>query len=141
MDMHLLLTSLEAIKCICIHKKARLESSKKSSHKGKKGNKRPGTKSMARVPTKVRFKKHCDLCKRHRGVYTTHNTRDCHRFEIDRKEKSNFRAAKKGGKKANPVNQNFAQLTKKIGKLENALKKLSKKTQKRQYKDSDSNSE
>jgi hypothetical protein len=32
----------------------------------------------------------------------------------DRKEKSNFRAAKKGGKKGNPIKSNFAQLTKKI---------------------------
>ncbi len=35
-----------------------------------------------------------------------------------KKEKSNFRAAKKGGKKGNPVNHNFAQLTKKIKRLE-----------------------
>jgi hypothetical protein len=57
------------------------------------------------------------------------------------RKKSNFRAAKKGGKKANSVNQNFGQLTKKIEKLEKVLKKLSKKAQKRQYEDSNSNSE
>jgi hypothetical protein len=51
-------------------------------------------------------------------------------------EKSNFRAAEKGGKKVNPVNQNFAQLTEKIVKLKKALKKLSKKARKRQHKDS-----
>jgi hypothetical protein len=56
-----------------------------------------------------------------------HNTRDCCRFEKDRKEKSNFCAAKKGSKKANPINQNFAQLSKKIEKLKNALKKSGKK--------------
>jgi hypothetical protein len=120
MDMCLLLTSLEAIKRVCTHKKAKLEFSKKASHKGKKGKKRPGTKSMARVPKKVRFKKHydhCNLCKKHGGTYTMHNTRDCHRFEKDGKEKSNFCATKKGGKKAIPINQNFAQLTKKIKKL------------------------
>jgi hypothetical protein len=59
----------------------------------------------------------------------------------NRKEKSDFRATKKGGKKANPVNQNFAQLTKKIEKLEIALKRSSKKAQKRQYEDSSSDSE
>jgi hypothetical protein len=69
-----------------------------------------------------------------------HNTRDCHGFEKDGKEKSKFSAAKKGGKKANPVNQNFVQLTKKIEKLEKALKKSGKKAQKRQYKDSNSDS-
>jgi hypothetical protein len=70
-----------------------------------------------------------------------HNTCDCHRFEKDGKEKSDFRTAKKGGKKANPVNQNFAQLTKKIEKLEKALKKSGKKGQKRCYEDSNSSSE
>ncbi len=60
MDMRSLLTSLEAIEHVCTHKKAKLESSKKASHKGKKEKKCPSTKSMARVPKKVRFKKHCD---------------------------------------------------------------------------------
>jgi hypothetical protein len=49
-----------------------------------------------------------------------HNTCDCCRFEKDGKEKSSFRAAKKGGYKSYPVNQNFAQLTDKIKKLEKA---------------------
>ncbi len=62
-------------------------------------------------------------------MYTTHNTHDCCRFEKDGKEKPDFCAAKKGGKKANPVNQNFAQLSKKIKKLKKALKKSSKKVE------------
>jgi hypothetical protein len=127
MDLHLLLTLLEAIEHICSHKKAKLESSEKASHKGKKGKKHPGTKSTARVPKKVYFKKHCNLCKKHGGAYTMHNTRDCHRYEKDRKEKSDFQAAKKGGKKGNPVNQNFAQLSKKLDNIKKALKKSSKK--------------
>ncbi len=69
-----------------------------------------------------------------------HSTSDCHRFEKDRKEKSSFRATKKGGYNWNPINQNFAQLTNKIEKLEKALKKSSKKGKKCCYKDSDSNS-
>jgi hypothetical protein len=127
MDMHLLPTSLEAIKCVCTHEKAKLESSKKASHKGKKGQKRPGTKSTARVPKKACFKKHYDLCKKHGGTYTMHNTCDCRRFKKDGKEKSIFHAAKKGSKEVNLVNQNFTQLTKKIEKLEKALKKSGKK--------------
>jgi hypothetical protein len=107
MDMRLLLTLLEAIKCICTYKKGKPESSEKSSNKGKKGKKCPGTNSMARVPKKARFEKNCSMCKKHGGTYTTHNTHDFHRFEKDGKEKSDYRAAKKGGKKANPVNQNF----------------------------------
>jgi hypothetical protein len=140
-DMCLLLTLLEAIKRICTYKKGKLESSKKSSKKDQKGKKCPGTNATARVPKKVHFEKHCNLCKKHGGMYTMHNTRECCRFEKDGKEKSDFRATKKGGKKGNPVNQNFAQLTKKIKKLEKALKKSGKKGQKCRYKDSDSDSE
>jgi hypothetical protein len=144
MDMHLLLTSLEAIECICTYKKGKsnnFEKSDKSSNKGEKGKKCPGTDSTVRVPKKVRFEKHCELCKKHGGTHTTHTTRDCHRFEKDGTEKSSFHAAKKGGKKSYPVNQNFAQLTKKIEKLEKVLKKSGKKGKKRRYKDSNSDSE
>jgi hypothetical protein len=62
MDMRLLLTSLEAIKRICTYKKGKLKSSEKSSHKSKKGKKCPGTKATVRVPKKVCFEKHCNLC-------------------------------------------------------------------------------
>ncbi len=141
MDMHLLLTLLEAIECVCTYRKSKLESSEKSSHKSKKGKKCPGTNSTVRVPKKVRFEKHCDLCKKHGAAYTMPNTRDCHRFEKDGKKKSDFRAAKKGGKKGNPVNHNFAQLTRKIERLEEALSKSGKKGKKRRYKDSNSDSE
>jgi hypothetical protein len=66
---------------------------------------------MVRVPKKVCFEKQWDLRKKHRGTYTTHNTRDFCRFEKDEKEKFDFRTAKKGGQKGNPVNHSFAQLT------------------------------
>jgi hypothetical protein len=144
MDMRLLLTLLEAIKCICTYEKGKSDSykkSEKSSNKGKKRKKRPGTNFSARVPKKVCFEKHCNLCKKHGGAHTMHNTRDCCRFKKDGKEKFNFRASKKGGYKGNPINQNFAHLTNKIKKLEKALKKSGKKGQKHRYKDSDSNSE
>jgi hypothetical protein len=61
MDMRLLLTSLEAIECVCTYEKGESESSKKSSHKSKKGKKHPGTKARICVPKKVCFEKHCDL--------------------------------------------------------------------------------
>jgi hypothetical protein len=110
MDMCSLLTLLEAIKHICTYEKGKSESfekSKKSFNKGEKGKKRPCTNSTARVPNKVRFEKNCDLCKKHGGAFTTHNTRDCHRFEKDGKETSNFCTVKKIRQKGNPVNQNF----------------------------------
>ncbi len=142
--MRLLLTLLEAIKCVCTYEKGKLDSYKKSekfSNKGEKGKKRPGTNFLARVPKKVCFEKHCNMGKKHGGAHTTHSTRDCLRFEKEGKEKSNFHAAKKGSYKSNPVNQNFAQLTYKIEKLEKALKKSGKNGQKCHYKDSDSDSE
>ncbi len=129
MDMCLLLMSLEAIERICTYKKGKsdnFEKSDKSSNKGEKGKKRPGTNSTVWVPKKVRFEKfekHCKLCKKHGGTHTTHNKHDCHRYEKDGTEKSSFCTAKKGGKKNYPRNQNFAQLTKKIDKLEKVLKK------------------
>ncbi len=61
------------------------------------------------------------------GAHTTHTTRECCKYEKDGTEKSNFRAAKKGDVKNYPVNQNFAQLIKKIEKLEKALKKSGKR--------------
>jgi hypothetical protein len=140
MDRRLLLTLLEAIKHVCTYEKAKPKSSEKAPNKDKKGKKCPGPKSTVWVPKKVRFEKHCNLCKKHGGVYTMHNNHDCRRFEKDRKEKSNFCATKKGGKKANPVNNNFVQLTKKIEKLKKTLKKSGNKGQKRHYKDSNSNS-
>jgi hypothetical protein len=127
MDISLLLTSLEAIERVCTYKKGKLESSEKSSNKGKKGKKHPGTDSTARVPKKVCFEKNCNLCKKHGGAYTMHNTHDCRRFEKNGKEKADFRTAKKGRKKGDPVNHNFTQLTKKIKKLEKMLKKSGKK--------------
>ncbi len=144
MDMHLLLTSLEAIECICTHEKGKLdnlEKSKKSSYKGEKGKKRPGTDPTVHVPKKVRFEKHCNLCKKHGGTHTTHTTCECCKYEKDKTDKSSFRTTKKGGKKNYPVNQNFAQLTNKIAKLVKTLKKSGKKSKKCHYEDSDSNSE
>jgi hypothetical protein len=140
LDMHLLLMSFEAIERVCTQEKASAHT-KKASTKGKNGKKRPGTEPMARVPKKACTKKHCNLCKKHGSVHTMHNTRDCHKYDKDGKKKNNFCTAKKGGKKPNPVKQNFAQLSKKLDKLEKTFKKASKKSKKCHYKDSNSKSE
>jgi hypothetical protein len=120
MDMHSLLISLEVIERLCTYEKGKSESSENSSHKSKKGKKCHGTKATICVPKKVCFEKHCNLCKKHGGMFTTHNTSECCRFEKDGKEKADFCTAKKGGKKVNPINHNFAQLTEKIEKLKKA---------------------
>jgi hypothetical protein len=144
MDMCLVLTSLEAIECICTHEKGKPdnnEKSDKSSYKGEKGKKHPSTISTVRVPKKVQFEKHRNLCKKHGGAHTTHTTHECCKYEKDRAEKSSFCAVKQGGKKNYPVNQNFMQLTKEIDKLEKALKKSKKKGKKCRYEDSNSDFE
>ncbi len=142
MDMRLLLTLLEAIECVCTHEKGKPdEKSKKPSFKSEKGKKRPGTSPTVQVPKKVQFEKHCNLCKKHGGAHTTHNTGECRKYEKDGTEKSSFRAAKKGGKRSYPANRNFVQLTKKIKKLEKALKKSGKKGKKHRYEDGDSDFE
>ncbi len=81
------------------------------------------------------------LCKKHGGAYTTYNTCDCRWFEKDGTEKPNFCAAKKGGKKPNPTKQSFAQLSKKLDKLEKVIKKKDTKKRKHCSSDSDSDSE
>jgi hypothetical protein len=77
MDMHLLPALLEAIERVCTYEKGKSNShgkSEKSSNKGEKGKKHPGTDSTARVPKKVHFEKQCNLCKKHGGAYTMRNT-------------------------------------------------------------------
>ncbi len=94
-DMRSLLLSLEAIERVCGREgsdKSNPSGNKKLSHSKKKGTKQPGTDSP-RVPKKVHTEKHCNLCKKHGGAYTTHNTHNCHRFEKDRTEKSDFLTA------------------------------------------------
>jgi hypothetical protein len=106
-------------------------------HSEKKGTQQPGTKATARVPKKACAEKHCNLCKKHGGTYRMHNTRDCHWFERDGTEKSDFCTAKKGGKKPNPTKQSFTQLSKKLDKLEKVTKKKVAKKQKCRHSNSD----
>ncbi len=90
---------------------------------------------------KVHFKKSCKLCKKFGGAHTTHATKDCRKYEKDGTAKADFCTAKKAGKKPNPANQSFAQLSENSDKLEKTLKKASYKSKKHRRDDSDSNSE
>jgi hypothetical protein len=67
--------------------------------------------------------------------------KNCCKYEKDRTKKADFHAAKKDGKKPYPVKQSFAQLSKKLAKLEKAMKKQSTKSKKRWRDDSSSYSE
>ncbi len=116
---------------MCTLDEAHAQSGKKASQKNKAGNKQPSTGPTKQVSKKVHFKKSCELCKKHGGTHTTHATKDCCRYEKDRTMKANFRATKKAGKKpTNPAKHLFAQLSKKLDKLEKTLKKASLKSKK-----------
>ncbi len=140
MDMHSLQASLEAIERVCTHKKAHAPSGEKASHKNEAGAKQPSNGATRQVPKKVRFEKSCKLCKKYGGAHTTHATKDCRKYEKDWTAKANFRAVKKAGKKPNPAKQSFAQLSKKLDKLEKTFKKASHKSKKRHRDDSNSDS-
>jgi hypothetical protein len=76
----------------------------------------------ARLLTKLALRKHCNLCKKHRGAYTTHNIKNCHRYKKDGMEKSNFRAAKKI--KTNPIKYSFAQARRCSGSRKQSRNKM-----------------
>jgi hypothetical protein len=140
MDMHSLQASLEAIKRVCAHEKAHAPSGEKASHKNEAGAKRPSNGAMKQVPKKVCFEKSCKLCKKYGGTHTMHATKDCRKYKKDGTAKANSRTTKKAGKRPNPAKQSFAQLSKKLDKLEKTLKKASHKSKKRRRDDSDSDS-
>ncbi len=125
MDMRSLQASLKAIEPVFTPEKAHEQSGKKASHKNKAGTKRPSTGTTKQAPKKVRFERSCKLCKKHRGMHTTHTTNDCCRYETGGTVKANFSSTKKAGKKHNPAKQSFAQLSKKLDKLEKTLTKVS----------------
>jgi hypothetical protein len=140
MDMRTLQAFLQAIERICTHKKAHVPSGEKDSHRNEAGAKQPSTGATMRVPKKIRFMKSCKLCKKHGGVHTTQATKDCCKYEKDGMLKADFRANKKTRKKPNPTKQSFAQLSKKLDRLEKTLKKASHKSKKCHRDDSNSNS-
>ncbi len=140
MDMCTLQASLEAIERVCTQKKAHVPSCEKASYKNEAGAKWPSTGATMQVPKKVCFEKSCKLCKKHGNAHTTHATKDCRKYEKDGMLKANFHAAKKAGKKPNPAKQSFAQLSKKLDRLEKTLKKASHKSKKHHRDDSNSNS-
>ena len=70
-EIRLLLSSLEASERACSQERPTASCYKKALHSKNKVTKQPGTDTMARAPKKVRTEKHCNLCKKHGGTYTT----------------------------------------------------------------------
>ena len=64
------------------------------------------------------------MCKEHNGLFKTHSTNECLKFEKDGTHKKGFGKPAKSHK--NDGNS-FAQQTKKLSKLEKFIKKLRKK--------------
>jgi hypothetical protein len=73
-------------------------------------------------------------------AYHAHHQGLLYRYKNNRMVKAYFCAAKKAGKKPNPAEQLFPQLSKKLDKLGKTQKKASLKSKKRHREDSNSNS-
>jgi hypothetical protein len=117
-------------------------SGEKKSGENKGGNPKKDSKRSVsfrdeRIPKKACTDKLCDLCKKHEGAHTTHNTGDCKKFDAGGTLKLGFLPRKKSDR-----NKNFAQIMKdgfaKVTKaFKTDLKKASRKEKKRK-RDSDS---
>ena len=56
----------------------------KSNGHPEKGGKRKNRNSSAdKIPKKARVEKHCNLCQKHGGAVSTHNTSECTKYEKD----------------------------------------------------------
>jgi hypothetical protein len=97
----------------------------------------------------VRTERHCVLCQKYGGRADSHNTSDCSKYEKDGTEKPGWVSKSprtSSGKYQKPDKNSYAQLQKKIEKLEKAVKKGKKGSSSRKKKryassDSDSDSE
>ena len=107
----------------------------------KKDKKRSVSFRDERVPKKARAEKICDLCKKHGGANTTHNTGDCKKYKKGGALKEGFQPRK--GK--SDRNENFAQIMKDgFAKVTKAFKKdlkmASRKEKKCKHNSEDSDS-
>ena len=99
------------------------------------------------APKKGRTDKYCKHCKAVDGPFTTHDTTECRRFNVDGSQKDRltkpFDSTKKPWKKPGSGNSDqISHLTEEIAKLKKRLKQKSKKHKKRARDslDNDSNS-
>jgi hypothetical protein len=100
----------------------------------------------ARIPKKAKkgwTDKHCSLCKKHGGAHTTHNTKECRRYNSDGSQKKPAhkpKADKAGREKAG---QNYAQIIRQECKkaVRSAFKQSKRGNKRRRHQDSDSDSD
>ena len=119
------------------------ESKKSGESKGgilKKDGKHNVSFRDERVPKKARTEKLCDLCKKHGGAHTNHNTGDCIKYKKGGALKKGFKPKGKSDKSENftqNMKEGFAKVTKAFKK---DLKKASHKERKRKHDSEDSES-
>ena len=127
------------------------DSSEKATGKKKKGKHRGTDSSNYQIPKKVKLEKCCALCQKYGGAHTTHNTGECHKYKKDGTLKNCFSKKAAFGQKCHGNGKkddanSFAQFMERFLKLEKAVKKTQKSSQKKkrwqEYSDSsDSNLE
>ena len=144
-DMHSLLTDLEKVERYVEATRAQEQKTQKKTEKGNNGTpsgKKPsqaGTKRNASgeepIPRKkAKVTKMCQLCQQHGGAATTHNTKECRRYNKDGNLLASFgRGALKKSRhrieeKKDTSKSSYAQLAKAITKaVKSSLKKSGKK--------------
>ncbi len=121
---------------------------KPNRNSDKNGKRKNGNSFADKIPKKARVEKHCNLCQKHGGAASTHNTSKCTKYEKDGTLKSEW--GKKGPFKTTPKTKTvggnaFAQMAEWMAMLEKTLKKRTKassRKKKRHYSSSsDSDSE
>ncbi len=102
----------------------------KSNGNPEKGGKhKNGNSSIDKVLKKSCIEKHCNLCQKHGGTASMHNTSQCTKYEKDGTLKSKWgkkEPFKTTGKTKTVGGNAFAQMAERMAKLEKTLKKHTK---------------
>jgi hypothetical protein len=120
-------------------KPAKSQGSEQPSKKFTQGGRIPRKPKHARSEN-TRVEKNCDLCKKHGGAHTTHNTAECRRYKKDGTP-TRGTVARQGKSSGNDQNskKSYAQVVARMEKLEKSLKKVNRKSRKRRrHEESDS---
>ena len=123
-------------------KPARAQGAEQPSKKFAPGARIPKKPKQARTEY-VRVEKNCELCKKHGGAHTTHNTTECRRYNKDgTPTRGTFGQAARKSREDSRPKKSYAQVLARMEKLEKSLKKANKKGKKRRRRDeSDSDSD
>ncbi len=123
-------------------KPAKVQGAEQPSKKFAPGVRIPKKPKQARMEY-THVEKNCDLCKKHGGAHTTHNTAECRRYNKDgTPTRGAFGQASRKPREDNRSKKSYAQVLARMEKLEKSLKKANKKGKKRhRHEESDSDSD